>query len=249
MPFSYDKAWADLTAMFRANWLVLLTITGAFVFFPGFALFTFLPLPEPPQGAQAGNALTLIYNYYTANIVWFVLVTAITTFAQGAMLVLLLDRARPTVGEALALAARLFPALFLAQVLTNLAIGAGMALFIVPGIYLLGRLVVVAARIAERRLGNPIQAIAESWALTDKRGWRIAGLVLLVALVAWIAFSAAQSVMTIAGSFVVPADARHVVAGFANALSSAALNLMMVVLGAAIYRQLTGDQRMADVFG
>ncbi len=247
MPFSYDRAWADLTAMFRANWALLLAITGALIFFPSFALFTFVPMPEPPEGGQ-GDLFRLLYDYYAANVVWFVLVTAITTFAQGAILVLLLDRGRPTVGEAMGVAGRLFPSLFLAQLMTNLALTIGFMLLLIPGIYLFGRFAVVAPRIADRRLTNPVAGIAESWRLTEKRGWRIVGLLLLVVVVAWIAFSAIQSVLTIVGGFLVPVESRHVVSGFATALSSAALNLLMIVLGAAIYRQLASDARTADVF-
>jgi hypothetical protein len=247
MPFSYDRAWADLVAMFRGNWGILLAVAGALMFFPSFVLFTFAPLPEPAEGSGQTDVFNLMIGYYQANVVWFLLVTALTTWAQGAILLLLLDRERPTVAEAFTRAAQLFPALFLATLLTNLAIGAGVALLIVPGVYLLGRLAVVMPRIADRRLSNPITAIVDSWTLTMRRGWRIAGLVILVAVVAWITFTAMQSVLTVVGALLVPETARPLVGGFANGLSGTALNLLMMVLGAAIYLQVNGDTRGAEI--
>lgn len=245
MPFSYDKAWADLVAMLRANWAVLIALTGAFIFFPAFALLTYAPMPE---GDPNGNPFELIRAYYEANLVWFVLVNAISAYGQAAILVLLLDLNRPTVGDALRIAGWLFPSFLVAQILTNLAIGFGFVLLIVPGLYLLGRLSITGPLIADRRERNPIEAIAQGWRATDGIGWRIVGLFLLVVIVAWVAFSAATSALTVLGSLIVAESARPIVGGFAGALSSAALGLLIILLTAAIYRQIDGGRRVSDVF-
>lgn len=248
MPFSYDRTWQDLTAMFRDSWALLLTLAGVFVFFPAFALFVFAPMPEAQPDGAPQAALQIIYTYYEQTMVWLVLVNAIGAFGQAAILSLLLDRTRPTVGEALGVAAGLFPAYFVAQLLTNLATGFGLALLIVPGLYLLARFAVVGPLLIANRLGNPIRAIAAGWRATDKRGWRIAGLVLLVFVVSWIALSAATSALTILGSLIVSQSARPLVGGFAGALNSAGVSLLLTVLSAAIYRQLAAGDRLDEVF-
>ena len=145
---------------------------------------------------------------------------------------------RSTVDEALRVALRLLPVFFAAEIIGNLALGAGIALLIVPGIYLLGRLATVGPLVVARRMTNPITAIGDGWRMTEGRGWRIAGLVVLVGLVAWITLSAVSSVLIVIGSLTVPEGSRSMIAGLTNALSSAGLSTLMVVLGAAIYRQL-----------
>lgn len=234
--------------MLRADWALLLTLAGAFIFFPAFVLFVFAPMPEGQAGVSTQVAFEQIIAYYEANILWFVLANAIGAFAQAAILALLLDRGRPTVREALAGAGILLPSFFVAQIVTNLATGAALALLIVPGIYLLGRFAVVGPLLIARRLTNPLLAIADGWRATDKRGWRIAGLILLVVVVAWVVLSAATSALTILGSLIVPESARPLVGGFTGALSSAGLSLLMVVLSAAIYRQLAATDSIGEVF-
>lgn len=248
MPFSYDRAWQDLVAMFRDSWALLLTLAGVFVFFPAFALFVFAPMPEAQPDGTPQAAIELIYTYYQNTMIWLLLVNAIGAFGQAAVLSLLLDRARPTVGEALGVAAGLFPAYFVVQFLTNFATGAGLMLLLVPGIYLLGRFAVAGPLLIAERLGNPIRALSAGWQATDKRGWRIAGLVLLVFIVSWITMSAATSIITILGSLLVSESTRPLVGGFAGALSSAGVSLLLTVLSAAIYRQLVAGDRLGEVF-
>lgn len=232
--------------MFRADWPLLLTLAGVFVFFPAFALFLFAPMPEG-QAQVSDQMLQQIIAYYKANMIWFVLVNAISAFGQAAILALLLDRARPTVGEALTHAGTLFPSYFIAQFLTNFATGAAVIL-VVPAIYLLGRFATVGPLLVAERVTNPIRAIGAGWRETHQRGWRVAGLILLVAIVAWIAMTAATSALTILLALVVPESMRPLTGGLGSALDSTALTLIMVVLSAAIHRQLAGGRRIGDVF-
>ena len=237
MSFSYDRAWQDFMTMLRANAAMLLVLAGVFMFFPTFVLSVYLPVPEPDSDSGLAG-LNMLVAYFRANSGWFVLVNAIANFAQTAILLLLLDRARPTVGESLGVAAGLFPAFFIAQIVTNMAVGAGFVLLLVPGIYLLGRFAVVGPLLVDRRMGNPFKAIAKGWRATAGHGWRIAGLILLVVIVGWIALSAATSVLTVLASLIAPETLRPIIAALASAVSSAVLGLVSVVLTAAIYRQL-----------
>ena len=248
MPFSYDRAWQDVMAMFRSDWALLVTLAGVFIFFPALVLFLYAPMPEAKPESSAETSLQLVYAYYQANMLWFVLVNAIGAFGQAVILALLLDRTRPTVGEALAGAGVLFPGFFVVQLIINFATGAGLMLLVIPGLYLLGRFEVVGPLLIERRMANPLRAIVDGWRMTEKRGWRITGLVLLVVIVGWIVTSAATSALTVLGTMVVPESVRPLVGGFTGGLSSAALSLLMAVLSAAVYRQLTAGNRIAEVF-
>lgn len=247
MNFSYDRVWADVVAMVRANFGVLLAITGVFLFLPAFAMWLFAPLPQPD--GDSGDAIKLLTDYYLTNWLWFLVLTIVSAFGQAAILVLLLDRGRPTVGEALSTAARVLAVFVLMEMLVNLVLAFGFLAFIVPGIYLMGRLTIVPATMIAEGLGNPVAAIQRGFAYTAGLGWRIAGLVLLVAIVGWIALAAASSVIGVLGGLLLPESLTPIAAAFGDALGGAGLGLLLALLGAAIYRQLRSpNEPLQDIF-
>src|SRR3546814_15301661 len=65
--------------------------------------------------------------------------------------------------------------------MTNIAVFGGLLLLLLPGLYLVGRLAVVAPAAADRAIYNPLEAIRASWVLSEKRGWSIFLFVLMVA--------------------------------------------------------------------
>jgi membrane-anchored glycerophosphoryl diester phosphodiesterase (GDPDase) len=126
-------------------------------------------------------------------------------------------------------------------IIISITIGFGFALFIIPGIYLLGRLIVAApAMVAENRR-NPIQAIGESWRLTKGRGWAIAGLVLVVGIAGGLLTFV---VLAVLGSVFILVGGREGIGGLLvlilNAALNAALYTVIIVLIAAVYRALRG---------
>lgn len=236
MTFSYDRVWADVVAMARSNAVLLLTLAGVFIFLPSFALWLMLPVPQATGAGE--EAIKQFVAYYQRNLGAFVLVNAIAALGQIVILVLMIDRNRPTVAEAISGGLRLFPGYFLASLISNLAIMFGILLFVVPGLYVLGRFVVLGPVMADLRLGNPLLGLRESWQRTQGVGWRIVGLVMLVGIVGWIATSAATSILTVLGSVLLPDSLDPMAAAISNALGGAVLGLLIVLLSAGIYRQL-----------
>jgi hypothetical protein len=245
MTFSYDRAWADVVAMMRANWAILLTLTGIFIFLPLFAQGLLLPAPVLPTVENPGSreeTLKLFYALYEyiLHYLWvFLMVNIITAFGQIVIFVLLIDSRRPTVAEALYSGMRLFPGYFSAGLLANFAVAFGIIwLFVVPGLYLLGRFMVLGPVIADLRCANPIVGLRESVRRTRGYGWRIVGLVLLVFCVGWVAATAAASVITIIGSLLLPDSVDPMAGALGGAIGSAAFGLLIILLSAGIYRQL-----------
>jgi hypothetical protein len=126
------------------------------------------------------------------------------------------------------------------SIITTTAIGFGLFLFIIPGIYLMGRLANSGTVMVAEGRRNPLDAIAGSWRLTSGNGWAIAGLFLIVAAVA---FLLSFVIMAVLGSVIMVIGGRGGVAGLlvlilSSALTAAVYTLLIVLL-AAIYRRLS----------
>ena len=171
MKFSYSAVWSDTMRMLRQHGSLLLAVAGVFFLLPGLLLGYFLPQPTG-SGPDMMNAMMA---YYYGNWPWLVLANIVNLVGYIAIYRLLFDQRGGTVGGAIGGALPILPMYFVMTVLTGMAVGAGMVLFVLPGIYLLGRLVVSgAAMVAEGHRG-PLAPIGRAWDLTRRRGWAVAG--------------------------------------------------------------------------
>ena len=84
---------------------------------------------------------------------------------SAGILSLLLDSRRLTVGDALKSGFRLLPSVIILNWLTQFMIVSGLLLLLVPGIYLIGRLMLAAPAQMAERIGNPFRAIGRSFDL------------------------------------------------------------------------------------
>jgi hypothetical protein len=92
--------------------------------------------------------------------------------ATIAVLQALSNDARPSFRQSGQMALDVFPQLFLAVVLMGLAVGTGLLLFIVPGIYIAVRLFFVPQSVVIDGARGP-DALRASWNLTKDRWWRV----------------------------------------------------------------------------
>ncbi|MBL0114835.1 MAG: hypothetical protein IPP45_04970 [Sphingomonadales bacterium] len=234
---SFDAAWADLVAIGKSNASVLAVLGGAFLLLPNFAELLFAPPPRIESFDW--NGLRQMEEYYQQNVVVLMLCNLPVWLGSAGILSLLLDSRRLTVGEALKSGFRLLPSIIILNWLTQFMIVSGLLLLLVPGIYLIGRLMLAAPAQMAERIGNPFRAIGRSFDLSAGNGWRIAGFVALIVVVAIIVASAANAVFGILLNLVLPKD----VLGEGLALLRSAIGalnaLLLLLVGAALYRQQT----------
>lgn len=102
------------------------------------------------------------------------LITApLITAATIGVLQALSNGAKPRFRQSIQLALDAFPHLFLASVLAALAIGSGLLLLILPGLYLAIRLFFIVQSVVVDHKHGP-DALRASWALTAGRWWQVA---------------------------------------------------------------------------
>jgi hypothetical protein len=245
MKLSYSAVWADTAALLRGHASLIATVAGVFLFLPGLLAAYFLPQPQADDFAQLGR---LWGEYASRNWHWLLLARLVNMVGEIAILLLIFARGI-TVGGAIAAAAALLPSYFAALVLGNVAIGLGTLLLIVPGLYLLGRLGPLASVLAAENRRNPIAAIGRCWAVTQGHGWAILGIILIVAIAAMIVVAVASALLGIVFILVAGQEVGQMLALIVRTLGSAAMTTLLLVLGAAIYRQLSEGRSAAAAPG
>lgn len=243
MAFSYTAVWEDTMRMVRAHAALLAPVAGAMIFLP--AALIALVFPEP-AGQNPATLFRELGDYFAGIWHWLALRALIGTIGTAAILRLVLVPGT-RVGDAMVFGVMALPAYFLVSLLSGLIIGFGFLLLIVPGLYLIGRLVSAAPLLIAQGQG-PIAAIRGSFRLSKGRGWVVFGLVLIVGFVGAMAAGMAS---TVTGTILILAAGRET--GMAvNAIISAALDtalgVLLLLLYAAIYRALAAGPSVAGAF-
>ncbi|MBR0553703.1 hypothetical protein [Stakelama marina] len=174
MKLDIGAALADALAIWRQNSDLLLRVGGVFFFLPLFATGLFRPDPplalQSDQGAGSIEATRALFDYYLATAPYVIAGALVTTFG-AALLYMLFQRERPRVGEAMGKVAALFLPLVLALIGMELLVFGGTILFIIPGLYAMGRTFLVGIVVIAERRTNPIDALGRSIELTRGHGW------------------------------------------------------------------------------
>ena len=263
MPFDMGRAWNDAVAMLSANREVLAIVAGIFFFLPGLALNLALgdlgqslPMGDPAQLEALGEMMQGIMAQY-----WWLFAAVIVAQLLGyiALLALLRDDARPTVGEAIATGAKgLLPSLA-AYVLYVLAISLGFGLLAglaaVTGVEALAAVAVLlglvgmiyvsikfslsAPVIAIEKQFNPFAVLARSWRLTKGNSLRLFGFFLLL-FVVYFVISMVLGMLLMGLTAVLGDGAGQMANAVISGLVGTAATLVFVAVLAAAHRQLAG---------
>jgi hypothetical protein len=235
--FTQNAVWADTLKLTRTHWAALIAIAGVFIFLPTLLVNHFFPMPDPPDGAGFQERVQLMLDYYRAHSLPVVLQSFVVMIGSAAMLRLVFARGG-TVGGAILFAILLLPTYSILVVLTNLAVGAGLVLLILPGLYIWGRLLPSGpAMVAEERR-NSIDALKRGFALSEGHGWLIIGLYLLVAIPGEIVVQLLGQLSGILFILAAGQQLGTLLATIVLCAGTAILVALLAMLTAAIYRAL-----------
>ncbi len=235
--FDMGAAWDDSLALLKSHSALTGTIAAVFLFLPALAVAWFGPAAIEPA---AGASVEQVIATFRANI-WEMLpyqvgVGLFAIVGTIAILRLWLSRTGVSVGEGLTFGLMLLPTMIGVQILTGLMMGVGILLFIIPGLYLIGRLALVAPVAADRGLYNPLEIIGTSWKLTKDNGWAIFFFLFLVMLVVFIVLIVVGGIVGIVAGG--EAGFGKMLGGVVEAGIGAIGSLLSIAISAAAYRQL-----------
>lgn len=262
------KAWNDAVALLTGNLGLIATIVGLFYFLPPFAAALLFPELTTPQAIDAppGTDPMLVYQQMMTQMQeqlirsWPLMLALFLLQYFGTLTALALfpDRGNPTVGEALANGLKGMPTYVASLVIFSFGIGIGLGLLLsvailihaalgllvalvvlVTVIYLAIKFTLVPTVIAMEGERNPITAILRSWRLTKGNSLRIFAFLLVLVVVMWlVGFVAILALGT--GFALAGGSAATIGMSFLEALFGAVMGAIMIVVLAAIHRQLSG---------
>lgn len=223
--------WQETLAALRPDFWTMFAIAAPFTLLVGMVLTLFGP--APPQKLDDLSVQTLLILGLLPNIIG-----AIGQLAVARMVL----RPGETAGSALAAGFVALPAWAGAALITALPVGIGLILLIVPGVYLMARLFLIAPVVVVERVGS-FTAIARSWQMTESSAWQLVlllvlagfGLVGLSLLAAGLG-GAIGSVLVLLGS----KGAADFAAALVPAVVSTFVAVVSAVAAAVVYRRVAG---------
>jgi hypothetical protein len=269
MKFSYNAIWDYTLTLLRAHLPLVAAIAGVFLFLPTLLLGHFFPAPDGSGDPQ--SQVNALFAYYKITWPWQLLDLIIMAIGTLAILILLLDRARPTVGGAIVGALKVLPFYLLATFLVGFVLGialliislpvsvlvlagaavvlplGSLAMFLLFGYVLFGRLSVLSAIMAVEQ-SMPIGALRRALALTRGHGWAIFGLLLVILMAGGIASLAVGFVVGGLSRLLFDAKLADFIILLVDSLLSSALAAFVILVTGALYRVLGGSESTASLF-
>lgn len=269
MKFDSNRAWNEAIAAVSANRQVLLPVAGVFFLLPALLSSVFLAEAQAEILAGFGKA-EVVERIVGENLALFLGFGIGGALIQGlgylAVMALVGDRTRPTVGQAIVDARRALPTLagafliamtgmfvatlvlvgLLASLLAVVA-GVGIASVVAAGaagmlmVYVSVKLSLVVPVVVAEGVRNPVVAMIRSWQLTRRNSIRLCGFFALLTI-GYVAISFVAALALI-GPVALLAGEGQVLTLFSGVVSStigAVASVVLVSVLAHVHRQLAG---------
>ena len=268
MKFNMSEAWRDATAMMSGNREVLLIVAGLFFFLPSLVLGLALgDVQSEVESLATGNpesATRIAFSIYGQWWWLLLLIAIVSVVGYLALLALLRDTSRPTVGEAIRIGfVGLLPAIgtyivlwlglgFGAAVLAMIARASGSsaiglligAIIVVLAVYVAIKVSLSGPVIAIDKVYNPFKVLARSWRLTKGNSLRLFLFYLLLVIVYFVIALVVGMVVGVL-TFAAGQSVGLIVNAFLSGAISAAAGVVFVAVLAAAHRQLAGPSSAA----
>jgi hypothetical protein len=245
MRLPYTDLWTEAVALVRGQRAILVALAGAFFFLPSLLVAYLLPLELAP-GENLMEALPRHLGEHWPKLLVSNLVEMLGTLT---MLRLFLKADGRTVGGAIAASLALLPIYFVARFAAGLLIVLGAAALLVPGIYVAGRLAPIGAVIVAEEIRSPLAAFRRAFALTRGHGFAVAGIFLIVYVLAWLIGAIVTAALGSVAILILGREPGLLIAAAANAAVGAAAGVLIVALAAVVYRRLAGTPPSAQARG
>jgi hypothetical protein len=278
MKFDGNRAWNDAVRAVSANREVLLVLAGVFFFLPGLVAALFLSEYQAEMAASVAAvmaapknpaALQQMMHAYGSIAPYVIVLLLVQSLGYMAMLALLTDQRRPTVGEAMAIGARSLPALigaivifFLGYVVASLPLGViligciaalgsqigtavGLTIDMVALIVVVTRLSLTLPVIVIEELHRPFAALQRSWRITGGSSLRLLAFYIMLAIAYIVITVALNALLSLVSAAMGTGESFVLLSGAISGVIGALTSIVLTTILAAVHRQLAGPSHGA----
>lgn len=243
MTIDIPGVFADAWALFRRNRQVLVALAGMFIFLPSLWLLLYVPQapPLPDQNApdaQVQAQIQVFAAWVTTHSGAFLVAALTSLYGALAICMMFLDRGSEDVRAVLVGALGKLPRAALAALVVSIPASIGLLALALPGLYVLGRAMLVLPVLAAERRQTALAAIWRSITLTRGNG-------LVLAALAGLGFVAGQLLPSPFTALVEAMTAQQggnpvaiVILDALAALVATGVTLATILLRVAIYRRV-----------
>lgn len=267
MTFDMSRTWSEAMGLTRANFQILAIIAGVFLLLPGILFYVAAPdlAAMSAPGADA-EAISAAIAEQAGPLVTFGLLSFILGQIAYMSMVALMGGDRPTVGQALKLAARSLPTLFAAflifmigyaLIFTIIALVLGLlagvlglgesealgvfvsVLIIIVSAYVMTRMSLTLPEIALKGQRNPLKALTASWRLTKPHVWKMLAFYILL-IIPYIVLSIVLAFIFGLPLALAGPEIETFGLGLVNGLLGALVGIVFSGILVSMYGQMTG---------
>ncbi|MEO9469449.1 hypothetical protein [Parasphingorhabdus sp.] len=249
MKLNYMDCWNGAIAILSEHKEAILAIAGVFLFLPSVLLTQFVGQPDvegltDSAAIQAANVAFFSENWFS-----YVLMLVVTAIGSLSIYTLFSPSFKGTVSDALVRSLGLLFFFIVTNLVVAILMAVGFFLFIIPGLYLIGRLAVVPMIVADQQQRNPVNAIKESWKNTKNNGWAIFLFLLIILLVGMITLIVFSLVAGLIITLVSGGEGLPLLENIVTNLIGTGFQILILAVVASLYRQLTRkDVNVSEVF-
>tara|TARA_R110000824_G_scaffold11585_3_gene50666 strand:- start:34921 stop:35670 length:750 start_codon:yes stop_codon:yes gene_type:complete len=249
MKLNYMQSWNGAMALLGAHKEAILAISGVFLFLPTLLFAQYVTGPVL-TGDEDMNTLFAIYSaYFNENAFPIMISNLVISFGGLAIYFAIAPSRNSTVGEDLIAALKVFLIYLIANLLSALVTLPGFILFVIPGLYLTCRFILIPVVIADQGERNPIELLKKSWALTRDNGFSILLFILIIAVVGTITIGVLEAVTGVITGLATGGTGWPFVENLVASLTGTAFQLILSAVIVSIYIELTGKKsEVREVF-
>ncbi len=245
MKLNYMQCWNGAMALLGAHKEAILAIAGVFLFLPTLLFAQYVVPPILTGNEDLGGMVAIYSAYFNENSFSILASNLVLSFGGLAIYFSLAPSRSNTVAEDLGAALKFFFWYLIANLLTALVTLPGFILFIIPGLYLTSRLILVPAVIADQGERSPVEMLKKSWAMTKDNGFSIMLFIAIIVIVGSIAVGVLGAIIGVIAGLVTGGTGWPFIENLVASLAGTAFQLVLTAVIVSIYIELSGKK--ADV--
>ena len=235
--FDMGAAWSDARLLLSSYGGLVSAVAGVFVLLPQFVMGIVAPPPPAvPQGATVDQVVAVWQPWFWQIFPYQLVGGLLTLIGTLSIMRLWLTRTSISVAEAIKGSLFILIPVFVAQLLTSIAMFFGFMALIIPGLFLAARFSVVAAAAADQRARGPIGYIAASWNLTKGNALSLIFYYLLIFVAVAVVYMLA--IMVLGGLVSWIPSIGPVLGVLVESALTTVLTVVILAVTTGVYRQL-----------